>query len=141
MFKLRNKKGFALVEVICAFSVFSILFLFAVSLRVDEVKMKKVNDDIQNYTYYIDAVKNEMIFNYTPMDIDNLSRQEKIYLSKNKILDNQSQVDLKEDRAVGNAYPYITVSYLNENGALKITLKLYTDIMGKEKIFVCNFTK
>ncbi|MCR3760238.1 type II secretion system GspH family protein [Clostridium felsineum] len=141
MFKLRNKKGFALVEVICAFSVFSILFLFAVSLRVDEVKMKKVNDDIQNYTYYIDAVKNEMIFNYTPMDIDNLSRQEKIYLSKNKILDNQSQVDLKEDRAVGDSYPYITVSYLNENGALKITLKLYTDIMGKEKIFVCNFTK
>ncbi|NYC93978.1 prepilin-type N-terminal cleavage/methylation domain-containing protein [Clostridium acetobutylicum] len=41
MWKLRNKKGFTLIEVMCSFSIFSILFLFAVNLKVDELKMGK----------------------------------------------------------------------------------------------------
>ncbi|AAK80060.1 prepilin-type N-terminal cleavage/methylation domain-containing protein [Clostridium acetobutylicum] len=142
MWKLRNKKGFTLIEVMCSFSIFSILFLFAVNLKVDELKMGKINDDIQNYTYYIDAVKNEIIFNDDNNDVEELCEKGKMYLSKNEISENQYEADLKKIGKTNlNTYPYITVSELNENGKMKITLKLYTDIMGKEKIFVCNFTK
>lgn len=142
MLKLRSKKGFALVEVMCAFSIFSILFLFAVDLKVDELKMKKFNDEVMGYTYYLDAVKNEIIFNYDNSDIENLKGKGKICLSKQDILSSKCTTDLKTIETCNlNSYPYVIVGNSDESGKTKVNLKLYTKILGKEKVFVCTFTK
>ncbi|PJI09921.1 MULTISPECIES: prepilin-type N-terminal cleavage/methylation domain-containing protein [Clostridium] len=142
MLKLRSKKGFALVEVMCAFSIFSILFLFAIDLKVDELKMKKFNDEVMNYTYYLDAVKNEIIFNYNNSDIEGLKQKGKICLSKSDIQSNNYTPDLKNIGTCNlNSYPYIIVNDSNVGGRTNVNLKLYTKILGKEKTFVCTFVK
>lgn len=63
-------------------------------------------------------------------------------MSKQDILSSKCTTDLKTIETCNlNSYPYVIVGNSDESGKTKVNLKLYTKILGKEKVFVCTFTK
>ena len=55
------KKGFTLIEVLCSITVFSILFMTAISIQLNSFKVKKYNKDLYNSILIMEYVKNNII--------------------------------------------------------------------------------
>lgn len=144
MLKLNNKKGFTLVEAICGVSIFSILLLFAVQIKVNEIKLNKMNHETIRYTYFLDALKKELISNASEEQIIDLESKGKIYVPKAKIEEDDSIIDINSVFLCENdmsKFPYVILHSQMEDNHFKITLSMYTKFYGKEKIYTCKLTK
>lgn len=144
MLKLKNKRGFTLVEAICSIGIFSILLLVAVEIKINQIKLSKINHETIRYTYFLDALKKELVSNASEEQIIELEAKGKVYVPKEKIEEDNSIVDVnsvflaKNDM---NKFPYIILHSQIENNHFKVTLIMYTKFYGKEKVYTCKLTK
>lgn len=139
----KNKKGFTIIEVMCSVAVFSIFFLTSLSIKLATDRMKIYNDEILVYTEYIEILKNEIICNITCDEVKNLSESGRVFINseninapviKNSSIYNMFSSELKSGR------PYIQIS-LTDGELQLISIRMYTKIISKNKIFSCQFYK
>lgn len=144
MLKLKNKRGFTLIEAICGVSIFSILLLFAVQIKVNEIKLSKMNHETIRYTYFLDTLKKEIISNASKEQIIALESEGKVYVPREKIEDDDSVVDINSTFFAKNdinKFPYVILHSQIENNSFKITLTMHTKFYGREKVYTCKLTK
>ncbi|MEY7999436.1 type II secretion system protein [Clostridium sp. Mt-5] len=141
--KVMVNKGFTLIEVLCSITVFSLLFMTALFIQLDTVKVKKYNEGVSSCTLIMEYVKNNIIYNFSREDILDLYKNGRIYINCNEI----KFEDIEEIEA-GNLFsdvkpmkePYIVLNVM-ENNVLKINLQLYRKTYGKIKVDECEFYK
>lgn len=143
MWKSNKKDAFTIIEVLCGISIFSILLLFAVGLKVNEMKIEKANYETVKCTYFLDSLKKEIALNATKEDIKSLINNKKIYISKAQIEDDDSIIKLNSvfsENAPSNK-PYIILSSEEYGEGLKIVLNMYMKFYGEEKVYSCTLEK
>lgn len=141
--KVMVNKGFTLIEVLCSITVFSLLFMTALSIQLNTVKVKKYNEEVSSCTLIMEHVKNNIIYNFSREDILGLYKTGRIYVNCNEI-----KFEDIEDIEAGNLFsdmkpvkePYIVLNVM-ENNVLKINLQLYRKTYGKIKVDECEFYK
>jgi len=143
MYKLNEKKGFTLIEVLCSITLFSVLFMIILTMQLKVVKIQKYNKQIDNYTLFMEEIKNVMIYNSTYDEIEKLNLENKYYISEENI-----DFDKLREKGVINMFvetrplkePYLVIS-IEEGKVLKVNLKLYANIINNTKVMECEFYK
>ncbi|MHC6179432.1 type II secretion system protein [Clostridium sp. JNZ X4-2] len=143
MDKIMVNKGFTLIEVLCSITVFSLLFMTALLIQLNTVKVKKYNEEVNRYTLIMEYVKNNIISNFSREDVLNLYKTGRIYVNCSEI-----KFEDIEEMEAGNLFsdvkpikePYIVLNVM-ENNVLKVNLQLYRKTYGKIKVDECEFYK
>lgn len=141
---LNNKKGFTLIEALCSVSLFSILLLFAVEIKINAIRLNKINYETIKYTYFLDTLKKELVSNTSEEQIIDLESKGEVYVTKEKIENEDSIVDVSSIfSAVNdeNKFPYVILHSQKENDNFKVVLTMHVGFYGKEKIYTCTFVK
>lgn len=125
MFK-SNKKGFSIIEVLCSISILSITITVNTSMIVNSLRIKNYNDNLQRYSYFTEALKNNLVYNLEFKNLTSL-KNKKLYIDESDF-----KVDiLKENRLneIIKSSPPNTKAYielmLNEEENYIISIKLY----------------
>jgi len=126
MFK-SSKKGFSIIEVLCSMCILSITIVINTSLILNSLTIKRHNDNLQKYSYFVEALKNNLVYN---LKFENLKLLEskKLYINENDF-----QMDiLKENRldeVIKYSSPdtegYIELMLNEEEENYIISIKLY----------------
>ena len=136
-------KGYSLIEVICSITVFSILFITILSIQLNNLKLKKTSNEIHNNTIFMEAAKNNIIYNCSYDEIQKLALENRYYISKENI-----QEDKIKEKGITNLFaqdkpseePYIAID-IEQGKVLKLNLKLYTKIKDNTKVMECEIYK
>ncbi|WP_368487846.1 prepilin-type N-terminal cleavage/methylation domain-containing protein [Clostridium sp. BJN0013] len=137
------KKGFTLIEVLCSITVFSILFMTAISIQLNSFKVKKYNKDLYNSILIMEYVKNNIIYNCSYDEILYLNNMNKKYINCNDLnfesIKDDNLVDLFSDVIPGKE-PYIVLDVSGKE-VLKVNLQFYENMYGSIKVQECEFYK
>ncbi|RXM78424.1 prepilin-type N-terminal cleavage/methylation domain-containing protein [Clostridium tetani] len=111
MFKL-NKRGFTLIEVLCAVSVFLIFTTLALSIFNKSIKVKKYNNYYKESIYFIEAIKNTLVYNSSSEEINKIKNKGSIViLEKDMNIDNVRNKSFLNTRDTSHLnYPYIVLN-------------------------------
>jgi type II secretory pathway pseudopilin PulG len=144
MWKFKTRKsGFTIIEVMCSFSVFTILFLTAMSIKLCTIKMQVDDDKIALYTEYIQDIKTEVLSNISKDQLNTLIGEGKIYISNNVLDESHLRVTTIADlftTSYEEGKPYLQISVIN--GDLEeITLVMHTYVVGRQENITANFYK
>lgn len=82
-----SNKGFTLIEVMVSLSIFSMLFLFALTIQIDNAKIKGYNNKLNENINFYEALKNDLIGNISFSKL-------KVYTGKTIYLDKE-EMNLK----------------------------------------------
>lgn len=142
MQKLKNKKsGFTIIEVMCALSIFALIFMTTIGIRFSTIKMKAYNDKMEKYIGNINEVKSEILSNSSDEEINSMLNLGEVYISKDNI-DTESIRHKKITEIITTSLPYekpyMKIS-LSKDNLITVNLELYIDILGKEESLVCKF--
>lgn len=126
MFK-SNKKGFSIIEVLCSISILSITITVNTSMIVNSLRIKNYNDNLQRYSYFTEALKNNLMCNLEFQNLTSL-KNKKLYIDESDF-----KVDiLKENRlneiiksSPLNTKAYIELMLNEEEENYIISIKLY----------------
>lgn len=144
MQKLKSKKlGFTIIEVMCALSIFTLMFVTALYIRLSTIKMKLYNDAMEKYTECISEVRNEMLSNISEEEISSILEAGEIYIDK----DNIEKEAIKTNKLTKfsstvppEKNPYMKISLVDGN-LIEVNLNMYVNISGREEIINCKFYK
>lgn len=143
MLKSKTKKGFTLIEVMVGIAIFSILFSATMTLQLGYMRLKLHNEKMNNYRFYIETVRNRMLYDISYNKICELRNSSKIYINKNHInLESLRNEDIMSifDPSVESEKLYIKAD-IEGGEVLKIELKLNTLVLGKMEAITCEFYK
>ena len=143
VFKSNKKKGFTLMEVLFSIQLFGTLFMIALTMQLSVIKVERETKQINNYSLFMEQIKNTMIYNSTYDEIQNLNLQNRYYISEEFI-----SVDKIRDKNIVNLFvetkpskePYLVVN-IEDGKVLKINLKLHAKAINNFKIMECEFYK
>jgi prepilin-type N-terminal cleavage/methylation domain-containing protein len=147
MLRLNNKKnGFTIIEVMCSFAVFTIMFLLAMSIKLCTVKMELYNNELKKYDEYIENIKTDILSNTSNDEINELILDGKIYIPSEKINEiylNDNKIEDLFDSTVPIKKPYAELNVTNTDNTYleKINITLYTNIQGKNENINAIFFK
>lgn len=143
MLNLKSNRGFTLIEVLCSISVFSILFMSALTMQISSHKMQKYYEKMYTYSIFEEYVKNNIIYNCTYEQIEQLKMQNRLYISEHNInlnnIDNMDFTDIFMS-TVPQQKPYVQINVQGDK-VLKIDIKLYTQEMNKKEVMECEVYK
>ncbi|KHO38989.1 type II secretion system protein [Clostridium tetani] len=124
MFKL-NKRGFTLIEVLCAVSVFLIFTTLALSIFNKSIKVKKYNNYYKESIYFIEAIKNTLVYNSSLEEINKIKDKGSIViLEKDMNIDNVRNKSFLNIRYTSNLnYPYIVLNIEEREEDFLINIK------------------
>ncbi len=129
-------KGFTLIEVLCSIAVFSLLFMTALYIQINAVKIKNYNEDADRYTLIMEYIKNNVRCNFSYEDILNLHEEGRVYLDCR----NLKSEDIEKVKLYGlfssvkpSREPYIILN-IAAGEVLKIDLQFYGKIYGDVKV-------
>lgn len=132
MFKL-NKRGFTLIEVLCAVSIFSIFTTFSLNIFNKSIKIKKYNSYYKESIYFIEAVKNTLIYNSSLEEINKIKGKGPIVIAEEDMnIDNVKNKDFLNNK--GNSkvnYPYIILNIEEREDDFLVNIKNYFNINKK----------
>ncbi|CDI49733.1 hypothetical protein BN906_01737 [Clostridium tetani 12124569] len=125
MFKL-NKRGFTLIEVLCAVSVFLIFTTLALSIFNKSIKVKKYNNYYKESIYFIEAIKNTLVYNSSLEEINKIKDKGSIViLEKDMNIDNVRNKSFLNIRYTSNLnYPYIVLNIEEREEDFLINIKI-----------------
>ncbi|AYD40610.1 type II secretion system protein [Clostridium fermenticellae] len=143
MLSLKNNKGFTLIEVMLSISLFSILFISALSVQTASYRIQKYCKKMYTYSIFEEYVKNNLLYNCTYDEIQQLRSQTRIYMEYYNI--NSENIDrLKFTKMFVNNIPgqktYIKLD-ISGDKILKINIGLYSEGINKRKIMECEIYK
>ncbi|QBD85119.1 type II secretion system protein [Clostridium tetani] len=125
MFKL-NKRGFTLIEVLCAVSVFLIFTTLALSIFNKSIKVKKYNNYYKESIYFIEAIKNTLVYNSSSEEINKIKDKGSIViLEKDMNIDNVRNKSFLNTRDTSHLnYPYIVLNIEEREEDFLINIKI-----------------
>ncbi|WP_411679216.1 prepilin-type N-terminal cleavage/methylation domain-containing protein [Clostridium thailandense] len=140
---LSIKKGYSLIEVMCSITIFSTLFITVLSIQINNLKIKSINNEIYNYSVFLEAAKNNIMYNCSYDEIQKLDFEKKYYISKENL-----QIDKIKDKGIQNLFvtekpldgAYLVIN-IEEGKVMKLNLKLYEKIRKGTKVIECEFYK
>lgn len=143
MFKLKSKKGFVIVEVLCGISIFMILFYASLQAIYTSSKIKKQQRHLEVYFTYLESLKNNLIYNNTYEELKFLQENNKIYIKdeqiQEKILKSKNVKNIFTDE-MPSIFPYIKMNILGDE-ILEVNLQLNYKFNEKHKKVDCKFYK
>lgn len=144
MWKLSSKRpGFTIIEVMCSFTVFTIMFFVAMAIRLCTIKMHVYDDQLQIYTEYIQDAKTEILCNTSNDQLNQLIEKGSIYITYDELnqecFTNGDILNLFT-ASVPDRKPYLLISAVKGN-LEDIKLVMYVDILGKQENITAEFYK
>lgn len=132
MFKL-NKRGFTLIEVLCAVSIFSIFTSFSLSIFNKSIKIKKYNSYYKESIYFIEAVKNTLIYNSSLEEINKIKGKGPIVIAEEDMnIDNVKNKDFLNNKGTPKVnYPYIILNIEEREDDFLVNVENYFNINKK----------
>lgn len=144
MQKLKNKKsGFTILEVMCALSIFTLMFMSALYIRLSTIKMKVYNDSMEKYTECISEVRNEILSNISEEEISSIIEAGEIYIDKGNIEKEAIKTSKLTEficTVPPEKKPYMKIS-LADGNLIEVNLNMYVNISGREESINCKFYK
>jgi prepilin-type N-terminal cleavage/methylation domain-containing protein len=143
MLKSKISKGFTLIEVMFAIVIFSTLFLTGMSIQTNYIRLKIYNDRILSYRFYIETIRNRLLYNSTYEELNVLRNSSKMYI--NKIFLNSECVKTENintvfDSCIEDERLYMKAVIEGEE-VLKIILQLNIQIHDRPETISCEFYK
>ncbi|WP_027624692.1 prepilin-type N-terminal cleavage/methylation domain-containing protein [Clostridium lundense] len=143
MWKL-NKKAFTIIEVLCSMTLFSLMAITAVSVIIVSCKLKLYNENLREYAYFIEGLKNNIAYNLKEEELFYIKQGEEKFIHKENInMENLRKKHLKEILSKSNPKeePYIHVNVekvedKHKRYNVNILLKISDD-----KYIECDFDK
>lgn len=144
MQRLKSKKlGFTIIEVMCALSIFTLMFMTAISIRLSAIKMKVYNDSMEKYTECVSEVRSEILSNTSNEEISSMIEAGEIYIDKDSIENEaikRSKITEIISTTVPEKKPYMKIS-LSSGKLVEVNLNMYVIISGREESINCKFYK
>ncbi|MBV4418618.1 hypothetical protein KM800_04650 [Clostridium tyrobutyricum] len=141
-FSIKIKKGFTMIEVLCSICIFIMLFTTAFKIQLNVFKMQKYNKSINDCTYTVESIKNNMIYNLSYDDILKLDSNNMKYIEVNNFL----KFNYTSDNILNLFSPikpkgsYIEIN-IEKGEILKIKLKSNQNSYGINRVRECEFYK
>lgn len=85
MWNLKDKKGFIMIEILCALSIFIMLLSGALVASKNASKIKCEYRQREKYIGLLQGVKNEVMYNFTYEDLKRLKEENKLYIHKDEM--------------------------------------------------------
>lgn len=143
MQKSRIKKGFSLIEVLCAFMIFSIVFLGVMKIMLNALELKKENELIKNQSEFLYAVKYNIMYNISYDKLLYIYDCEKKNIEGSKLtLDYIKDCGLEETLSNNTNYtlPY-GIMEIEKGEVLKINVKVINSEKNNNKNLTITFYK
>lgn len=143
MYNLKNKKGFIIVEILCALSIFIMLIGCALVGTSSSFKLKKEYITKEKYISFLESIKNDVMYNFTYDELKELRKENKIYIHKdlmNKDFHENSNVKTLFTSDMPKEEPYIEMSIYGGD-IFKVNLILNYKERKEEKKVKCEFYK
>ena len=144
MLKLISKKGFTLVEILCSLGVFSIIFVSMMSYEVTYLNVKRKTSIINDNIFIMEAIKNNIIYNMTFEEIEQLQSENRIFINKENMTFNKCNTALMNafSEQADAEKPYIKLSFLKcEFKVYSLNLSLHAGKPNDVLELQCNFYK
>lgn len=144
MLKLISKKGFTLVEILCSLGVFSIIFVSMMSYEVTYLNVKRKTSIINDNIFIMEAIKNNIIYNMTFEEIEQLQSENRIFINKENMTFNKCNTALMNafSEQADAEKPYIKLSFLKcEFKVYSLRLSLQAGKPNDVLELQCNFYK
>ncbi|EJO5346971.1 type II secretion system protein [Clostridium botulinum] len=143
MWNLKVKKGFVIIEILCALSIFIMILGGALVVSKNASKIKCEYSEREKYIGFLQGVKNEVMYNFTYKDLKELKKENKLYINKDEM--NWDFYENKDTKilftnVLPKKQPYIEMK-ISENQVFKINLILNYKERNKEKTVQCEFYK
>lgn len=141
-----SKKGFSLIEVICGMAIITMFIAFLFPAMADYQKEKINNEKYNEYFCFVEAVRNELYYNYSKYQIEQFSQGKTVYINSNnigidKIKDNPSMQNFFVNVNCGEK-PYLLLNiYPNGSNTFRIVLELHYKSYSNNQIIRCEFYK
>jgi prepilin-type N-terminal cleavage/methylation domain-containing protein len=142
MRKLKTNNGFTLVEIICSISIFSVMLSMIITIELKNISLHNENLKLRDYKYFMEALKNDIEFNWNYEELKQLSAQ-KMYIEGNNI----NITELKQGRGRDilttekpDYLPYIEI-FIQGNDATKINIKFNYKFLASKKESNYEFSK
>lgn len=137
----KTEKGFSMIEAILSTAMFMIILSCIVNMYAKVINIKNENKLIYQYTAFMEALKNNMEYNMTYDDLQNLYTDSKLYIYSGDInIDSLKNKDIKSifKSTSDRNYPYAVMSMekINENSeyeAYAVTAELKYHLKNEEK--------
>ncbi|MDF2504037.1 MULTISPECIES: prepilin-type N-terminal cleavage/methylation domain-containing protein [Clostridium] len=142
MQKLKSKKlGFTIIEVMCAISIFTLLFMTSIAIRINTINMKTYNNLTEKYTEYINNIRNEILSNTSNEDITSMINLKEVYIDKDNI--NNESIKNSKITEIYTTIPPIQKPYMKilfyDGDLIEVNLSMYVDVLQKEEVINCKF--
>lgn len=143
MQRLNKKKGFSVVEVLCAISVMSILSLFIINIQLNNLRLRNYSKEKVKYIAVLEAVKQEILYNSTYEELIVQNNQHKNYIDKDKLsLSSLKTLNLdqifSESCNINNTYIKLN---LTTGEVISLELELHLKFNQSEEIIKTSFSK
>lgn len=105
----KTEKGFSMIEAILSTAMFMIILSCIVNMYAKVINIKNENKLIYQYTAFMEALKNNMEYNMTYDDLQNLYTDSKLYIYSGDInIDSLKNKDIKSifKSTSDRNYPY-----------------------------------
>ncbi|MCY6960469.1 hypothetical protein [Clostridium brassicae] len=133
--KSNTRKGIGVIEVLCSMAILLILCNFTFSTKMHVLKLNQYNKKSNQYVEFLASLKENMYFNYSCEEIQNLRNSKMIMINKENI--NSQSIKDKGinifEKEVSREKPYLLMNIKDDNEVLKIELILYVDINNKSR--------
>lgn len=137
----KTEKGFSMIEAVISTAMFMIILSCIVNMYAKVINIKNENKLIYQYTAFMEALKNNMEYNMTYDDLQNLYTDSKLYIYSGDInIDSLKNKDIKSifKSTSDRNYPYAVMSMekINENSeyeAYAVTAELKYHLKNEEK--------
>lgn len=144
MWKLKNKnRGFTIIEVMCSVTIFSIIFLTALSIKIATYKIKIYNDSVLKNIVFLESLKSEILSNLSDTELNELVNSNRVFINSENINENSLKDGKIADLFSNNKkpeMPYLKIAV--DNGTFThIKIEMYTKVIGKNKTLKCEFYK
>lgn len=143
MQKSRIKKGFSLIEVLCAFMIFSIVFLGVMKIMLNALELKKQNQLMKSQSEFLYAVKYNIMYNVSYEKLLCLYDSEKKNIEGSKLkLDYIKDNGLEGTLSNKTDYnlPY-GIMEIEKGEVLKINIKIINSKINDKKNLIITFYK
>ncbi|WP_195923180.1 type II secretion system protein [Clostridium tepidum] len=143
MLNLKDKKGFIIIEILCALSIFIMLLGGALIVGKNSSKIKCEYAEREKYIKFLQGIKNETMYNFSYEDLKKLKNENKLYINKDKIeCDFYKNKDIKILFTSINPKnkPYLEMR-INGEDVFKVNLILNYEERKEKKKIECEFYK
>jgi prepilin-type N-terminal cleavage/methylation domain-containing protein len=82
MLKSNKRKGFSLIEILCALTIITMLFSYIMHLELKSIRLKNYIEMKDKYVCLLETVTKELSYNCSYMELVDLCDTGKVYLAK-----------------------------------------------------------